>query len=294
MNAFAEPHRMIPVTGGRLAYYRFGRGPDVVGIHGWPLHAATWRNVVPLLEKDVTLHLFDLPGAGSTEWQGRIGFEANAAAVREALDALGLGSYALLAHDSGGVVARLLAADDPRTRGLVLAGSEIPGHHSALLGAYLFVSRTPVLREAITAMLAVPTLRRSPFAFGACFEDPRYTDGDFARLFLEPLRRPEVRRGQMALLRAFRFDFIDGLERVHARIQAPALCIWGDRDPFFPIAKARQMLPQFAGGASLVAIPGAKLFPHEDRPAEFATHARDFLVRHAGHAAGAAYAANGA
>jgi hypothetical protein len=39
------------------------------------------------------------------------------------------------------------------------------------------------------------------------------------------------------------------------------------------------MLPQFAGGAQLVAIPGAQLFPHEDHPAELASHARPFLER---------------
>jgi pimeloyl-ACP methyl ester carboxylesterase len=83
----------------------------------------------------------------------------------------------------------------------------------------------------------------------------------------------------MELLRTFDFAFVDALRGVHARIEAPTLCIWGDRDPFFPIAKARAMLDQFKGGATLCEIPGAKLLPHEDHPEEVAALARPFLAR---------------
>jgi pimeloyl-ACP methyl ester carboxylesterase len=61
--AFDEPHAMVPVKGGRLAYWRFGTGPDVVAIHGWPLHAATYRNVLPHLVDRFCVHLVDLPEA---------------------------------------------------------------------------------------------------------------------------------------------------------------------------------------------------------------------------------------
>jgi haloalkane dehalogenase len=57
----------------------------------------------------------------------------------------------------------------------------------------------------------------------------------------------------------------------------PVQLIWGEDDPFFPLAGARRMLAQFAGGARLEVIPRAKLFAHEDHPAEFAALARPFL-----------------
>jgi haloalkane dehalogenase len=72
MATFAAP-RFLELPHGRLAYYRFGRGPDVVMVHGWPLHAATYRHVIPALAERYTLHLFDLPGTGhTTEWTGPI------------------------------------------------------------------------------------------------------------------------------------------------------------------------------------------------------------------------------
>jgi hypothetical protein len=41
------PASPTPPGHGRLTYYRFGQGPDVVMIHGWPLHSATFRSTSP-------------------------------------------------------------------------------------------------------------------------------------------------------------------------------------------------------------------------------------------------------
>ncbi len=275
---FDTPLDMVQTNGGRLAYYRFGRGPDVVAVHGWPLHSATFRTLLPHLVSDYTVHLFDLPGAGRTEWHGPIDLDTSARALGLAIEVVGLREYALVAHDSGGLMARLVAADNPRVRAVAISGSEIPGHHGNALKAFLFIGKRPVLARMFVSALQNPSVARSRFAFGTCFTDPRYVDGDFTRLFIEPLRDPRIAGGQLAHLRAFDFEIVDRLRAVHARIQAPALCIWGDEDRFFPIEKARQMLPQFAGGASLVAIPGAKLFCHEDHPEELAAHLRPFLA----------------
>src|SRR5262245_49620105 len=62
----AAPTERIDVGHSRVAYYRFGSGPDLVFVHGWPLHAATFRKVVPELATAFTCHLIDLPGAGQT------------------------------------------------------------------------------------------------------------------------------------------------------------------------------------------------------------------------------------
>lgn len=271
------PHDFVDVSHGQLAHFRFGRGPDVVAIHGWPLHAATFRQILPALAADFTVHLFDLPGAGHTKWNGSIDFASNAAAIREAITALGLSSYALLAHDSGGVVARVVAADNPAVWALVLAGTEIPGHHSDLFRAIIRAAKMPGGGTVLAKSMQIPALRRSALGFGGCFTDASYADGEFAKLFVEPLLDAQVLRGQLALLKAFDFDYVDALTTVHAKITVPTLCLWGDCDQFFPIEKARSMLPQFAGGATLTAIPDAKLFLHEDHAEAFAAHTTRFL-----------------
>jgi pimeloyl-ACP methyl ester carboxylesterase len=277
--SFAEPHATLATEEGRLALYRFGRGPDVLLVHGWPLHAATFRRVVPLLAERFTLHLVDLPGTGnSIDWSGPIDFRSHARTLRRVADHLGLASYALVAHDSGGVGARLLAADDARVRGLVLSGSEIPGHRPPMVQELVTATRVPGAGLLFRAALRSAAFLQSKKGFAGCFQDPAYVLGDFRKLFVEPIvRSRRVFEGQTRLLAALDFREIDALVEVHARTRAPTLCIWGERDPFFPVDRARAMLPQFGGGADLAVVPGARLFVHEDHPEAFASHAATFL-----------------
>ena len=56
---------------------------------------------------------------------------------------------------------------------------------------------------------------------------------------------------------------------IHRRIGVPVQLVWGDRDPFFPIERAREMVGTFPD-ARLATIHGARVFSHEERPAEVA------------------------
>lgn len=276
----AGPHRRIDVGHSRLAYWRFGTGPHVVFIHGWPLHGATFRRVIPALADDFTLHVIDLPGTGMTDWDGGSPTDllSHVSTVRCAIEALDLSRYAFVAHDSGGTIARMVAADDERVRGLVLGNTEIPGHDSAILRALVLSGRAPGARLTLFGPLRSRRYRRA--LFGGCFTDPAYAEGEFKDLFIRPLfGSKRVAEGQLRFLRTLDLGLVDALAGVHARIRAPVLCIWGDRDRWFPIAKARAMMAQFRAGADLVGIEEARVFVHEDRAAEFAAAALPFLRR---------------
>ena len=278
---FSEPHSYLDVGHSRLAYYRFGRGPDVVFVHGWPLHSATFRHVVPLLERDFTCHLFDLPGTGKTHWDAgsEIGVREGGDTVRRAIDALGLERFALVAHDSGAVFARLAAAGDPRVQALVLGNTEIPGHRPWLVELLALAMRVPGGGALLMHAMRSQRIRRSFLGFGDCFADPASVDGEFFDLFLAPLQESKrAAAGQLQLMRALDWSVIDALDGVHARISAPVRLVWGELDPFFPLDKARKMAAQFPGGAEIDVIEGAKLFAHEDFPDQFAAHTRRFLL----------------
>jgi haloalkane dehalogenase len=274
------PQRRIDVGSSRLAYWRFGRGPDVVFVHGWPLGSATFRRLVARLADAFTCHLVDLPGAGHTEWgpDTPIDLPSHARTVRAAVDALGLSRYAFVAHDSGGFIARVVAAGDARVAGLSLGNTEIPGHTPWLVTMYALLAKLPGGPGAIRTLLRSRAIRRSALGFGGCFSDLAALDGEFHELFVAPLfASRRAADGQMQLLRTVKPSHLAGLEDVHRRIAAPVQLVWGDRDPFFPLEKARAMLDQLGGPARLDVIPGAKLFAHEDHPDAFAAHARPFL-----------------
>ena len=286
LQRFSSPDSFLEVPGGRVATWRFGTGPDLVAIHGWPLHAATWRTLLPGLADHFTVHLLDLPGSGKTEWPGAVDLEICAQVVRTFVDSLGTRRYGVLAHDSGGAIARLACAGDERLAALILEGTEIPGHHPPLLLAYVVAARLGLAGVLLKAILGGP-LRTTVLGVGSLFTDPAHAGGEFGELFLAPLADRRIRDSQLKLLRSVDFDLVDALAEVHARIRAPTLCIWGPDDPFFPVAKARAMLPQFGGPAELVEIPRARLFAHEDHPAEFLAHALPFLQRTLGAREGA-------
>ncbi|MEZ4328577.1 MAG: alpha/beta hydrolase [Polyangiales bacterium] len=278
------PDRMLDVGHAQLAYYRFGQGPDLVCVHGWPLHAATFRRVVPHLARDFTVHLLDLPGTGQSVWDERshIDLVAHGASVRRATELLGLTRFAYLGHDSGAAISRLAAADDPRVFAHVMADTEIPGHTPWQLNLYALTMRVPGLIQLVMRALSIGAFRRSALGFGGCFTDPRYVDGDFGAWFVQPLATdPHVLAGQLRLLKGLDPDVLAGLRSTHAQLSAPSLLLWGSDDPFFPVSGARAMLPQFPAGAELVTLPRARLFPHEDHPEAFSAATRAFLLRHA-------------
>ncbi len=274
------PHRFLDVGHSRLATWTFGRGPDLVFIHGWPLSAATFRRVAARLADGFTCHLIDLPGAGKTETRpgAPIDLISHAATIRAAIDVLGLSEYALVAHDSGGFVARFVAAEDPRARALVLGNTEIPGHTPLLVALYALLARIPGGGKLLLGLLRLRAVRRSSLGFRGCFEDVAYGEGEFHELLVAPLLRAgPAADGAIALLRKTTNADMARLGPIHGRIKAPVKLIWGPDDPFFPIAGARRMLSQFGGPATLDEIPRGKLFVHEDRADEFTALARPFL-----------------
>lgn len=276
-----EPHSFLDVGQSRLAYWRFGRGPDLVFIHGWPLCAATFRNVLPTLTDSFTCHLVDLPGAGRTESVSDAprDFLGYPETVRRAIDVLGLRRYGLVAHDSGGFVARHVAAGDERVAGLVLGNTEIPGHRPWLVLAYAQCLKLPGGVSLLMALMRSRIVRRSALGLGGCFADKACIDGEFHDLIVRPLlESPDAAEGVASPMRKMRFSAFEELPAVHARIKAPVRLVWGARDRFFPIDRARPMLRQFGGPADLVEIPDGKLFIQEDRASVFAGHAKAFLL----------------
>jgi pimeloyl-ACP methyl ester carboxylesterase len=272
------PPSFIDVGHSRLAYRKFGSGPDVVFIHGWPMHSGTYRALVPLFAGSFTCHLFDMPGAGQTETGDNAPLDtlSQVASIRCAVDRLGLERFALVGQDSGGMLARLVATDS-RVAGLVLANTEIPGHRSLALRMFelgLKLGGTGLIHRVVK----VRALRNSSMFFGGAFHDARLLEGEFHEMFVEPfLSSPAFARTSLRVVAGFDFHVLDRLNETHAQIRCPSLLIWGTEDPFFPVAPARAMLSQFAGGAQLVEIPGAKLLVYEEHPQKFAEHAVPFL-----------------
>jgi pimeloyl-ACP methyl ester carboxylesterase len=263
-----KPDRFLDVGTAGVAYRFVGDGPDVLFVHGWPVSGATFRTLLPHLTDHVTCHLIDLPGTGSSRFtpDTPLSVAMHIDAVRRTLDLLQLDDVAVVGHDSGGLIARHAIAGDQRVRALGLIDTEMSTGTGWRFKAFLAGRKVPGFGSALGWLAGQPRLRRSRLILGDAFADSSLLDGEFDEFFLQPLHRsPEHRDAAMRILRTFDYQLVRELAALHQRIHVPVVLVWGEEDKFFPLEKARAMVPEFTN-ARFAPIPGAGLFAHEERP----------------------------
>jgi pimeloyl-ACP methyl ester carboxylesterase len=266
------PDRFLDAGAGEVAVRSVGHGPHVLFVHGWPVSGATFRTLLPSLADHVTCHVIDLPGAGSSRFtvDTPLTVERHFRTVRRVVDLMELDDVAVIGHDSGGMIARHALAGDPRVRAMGLVNTEQPHGLSWRFKSFLSVRRVPGVGRALGWVMGQRWLRRNPFVLGDAFADADLLDGEFDEFFLRPIHDSRERQdAAVRLLRSFDKRYVHELTDIHRRITVPVQLVWGDRDPFFPVEWAREMVDTFPD-ARLEVIDGAGLFAHEERPAEVA------------------------
>lgn len=266
------PDRHLDVGAGEVAVRTVGQGPDLLFVHGFPVSGATFRLLLPVLSEHFTCHVIDLPGAGDSHYTSdtEITIDRHIQSVRHVVDLLGLDELRVVGHDSGGLIARHALAGDPRVRAWGLVNTEPSGGVSWRFKAFLWPRRVPGFGRALGWVAGQPMLRRNGFVFGDAFADRSLLDGEFDEFFLRPLHTSKAHRdAAIALLRTFDTRYVTELADVHRRIDVPVQLVWGEKDVFFPVEQARDMVGTFPD-AHLTVIPGAGLFSHEERPDEVA------------------------
>jgi len=98
---------------------RYGNGPPVLMLHGFPRTSLMWRDLAPRLAADRTVICVDLRGYGmsgapaSTEDHYPYTKRAMAAELVTVMEKLGYPKFDLVGHDRGGRVSYRLALDHP-------------------------------------------------------------------------------------------------------------------------------------------------------------------------------------
>ena len=254
-----------------LAVRRFGSGPPLLFVHGFPVHGATWRWLLPSLAERFECVVVDLPGLGDGDWTAatNLRFSAHAHRLASLLGEIGLRGVGVIAQDTGATIARHLALAAPdRVAKLALFNTEIPGHRPPWIPFYQRIARLPGAGASFRLLLRSPAFLRSPMGFREFYSDHRLLD-DPERLapYVAPLvasaRRTE---GMLRYLHGLTWDEVDVLRTRHAELKMPVLFLWGEDDRTFPVALAEAMPPQLGGPTRFVRIPHASLMPHEERP----------------------------
>lgn len=266
---------------GRTAYIDRGTGPVALFLHGFPLSSFQWRGAIDRLSQHRRCLAPDSMGLGFTEvLPGKPVTPADQVEMLTAfLDAQGVDTFDLVANDSGGAVAQLLAIRHPdRVRTLLLTNCDVepdspppaltPVFELAEMGIWPDAWLDPWFRDKAKC--------RAPDGLGGmCFANPAHPTDAAIDQYLGPILQ-SVERKDLANRYALGLkpNPLANIEASLRKLDIPVRVIWGMSDDIFakenPDYLAR-VLPRVEG---VRRIPEAKLFFPEEYPHIVAEEAR--------------------
>ena len=241
----------VRVSGGEAAVRVQGEGPPVVLTHGTPASSYLWREVVPALAREHTVHVWDMLGYGASRADPGTApsIALQARTLAELVAHWGLEEPALVGHDiGGGVVLRAHLTEGVRARRLALLDA-------AVLGPW----NTPFTEHQQRHADVYRTMPSDVFAdlVAARFRTAthRPLTEESAAAYLAPWLGAEGQARWLDQVAAVGFhDTRDVAGRLGA-VDVPTLVLWGARDTW---------LPPSTGERLAAAIPGARLRLIED------------------------------
>lgn len=275
----------VPAIGGRAHVLVAGEGPPLMMVIGGMIPAAFWAPLMPHLA-GYTLYAVDLPGFGLTDAVEYRAKPLRALVVEflaQVLDRIGLQSVPFVTQSQGSLWSTWLSLDRPGTVTVQvmvacpahILGTSAPFPMRAMsiptLGRMLMTLQTPSRRQAdrVFAMVHedVSDLAEIRDVLLACERLPAYA-GSFVGLLGAVMRHGRV-RPEIALTGEQLAD-----------VRHPVQMIWGEDDPFGPVAVARRAL-DFLRDGELHIVPGghAPWFRHPEQIGALATQ---FLLDHRG------------
>jgi pimeloyl-ACP methyl ester carboxylesterase len=277
----AAPSHFVPVAGLRVHVRDTGplhssldsklRTKTIVLLHGFGASLHTWDAWAQELERSYRVIRLDLPGAGLTgaDPTGDYSDARGVQIIGALMDQLGVAQAVLVGHSMGGRLAWRMAADEPqRVSQLVLMAPD------GFANAEFDVSTKPNTGSGVRLIQFVLPKALLRAGLARAYADPAQLSEHTLDRYHDLLLAPQVRTA-----------LIDRLEQLApqdprpwlARITAPTLLIWGEKDAFIPSSQAKDYLLAIAN-SKLVSLPLAGHLPHEEAPAQSLLVLQSFLA----------------
>lgn len=270
---FDAGSRYVEVEGARLHVRESGSrdGPPVLMLHGFGSSLHTWEPWARMLGADHRVIRIDLPGAGLTgaDPARDYGDERATRLIAALLDRLGIARTSVIGNSIGGRIGWRLAAEYPdRVDRLVLVA---PDGYASPGFAYGVAPSIPVVFRLLPWVLPEAMLRMN---LAPAYGDPARLSDDVLARYHDLMRAPGVRR---AVLDRTVQTVLQPPEPWLAKIVAPTLLVWGERDAMIPVANAQDYLRAIRG-SELVVLPALGHVPFEEAPEASLPAVRAFLA----------------
>ena len=281
----------VDVSGNTIFGRRYGNGPPILLVHGFPRTSLMWRDVAPQLANDHTVIAVDLRAYGhsgtpeSTEDHFAYSKRAMGNELVDVMAKLGYPTFTVIGHDRGGRVSYRLTLDHPNAVERLAVFDVIPileawnrsdARFAQTYWPWSLLSQKEPLPESY--------LLGAPYAvFGNPFGQGSFGP-DILEQYVETLRDPVRVHGICEEYRAaatidVEHDQVD--KDAGNKIHCPTLHLWGEGGPldtFYgndggPLSIWRRWAPRAQGQA----VKGGHFFP-EENPTDTVALIKQFLV----------------
>lgn len=234
--------------------------PAVILLHGFGASLETWEPWAKALSARFRVIRLDLPGFGLTgpDPSGDYTDARTMTILVDLMDQLGVGRASLIGNSLGGRIAWTFAALHPeRVTRLVLVspdGFASPGF------AYDRPAETPLMMQALPYVAPRGMLKAN---LAAAYARPDVLTETTLTRYRDMMLAPGVRRAMLARMRQ---TILRDPRPTLARIEAPTLLLWGEKDAMIPISNAADYLRDLPR-ARLIRLPNLGHLPFEEDPA---------------------------
>lgn len=270
-SANSSVDRYADIDGVKIRYRVEGDNnkPALILIHGFTFSLETWSQLVPELEQDFQIILFDLPGHGlsGSHPQGNYSHDSRVGIVYGLIDSLKLNKPSLIGNSMGGNTAWRTAVSYPDLIDkLVLIGAS--GFPMNGLGD-----------EPVPVPLAMQAYLKNAPKAGVTYA--------VKTMFSDPTKIPHSRIDQIvdmmqhdgngeAFVKTFESFTLPDPSQMLAEIKAPSLILWGAKDITVPPAHAA-LFDQAIPDSKVIMLENIGHVAQEEDPALTAKIIKEFL-----------------
>jgi len=246
----ALSHEYADVNGVKLHYVRAGKGPLMIFVHGFPEFWYEWKHQLAEFAADHTVVALDMRGYNLSSKPEEVAdyavpklVEDLRALASELLKSTGGQTFTLVAHDWGGAIAWVFAAQHPQMLDrLVIVNAPHPTVFGKLLrqdaaqqkaSGYMLMFRSPGAEAALSAnSYAMLT----SMVLGDGLKNGTVTEAD-KQMYIDAWSQPNALTGGLNYYRAAAIGPVTPQEGTTTppatpaiTVRVPTLVIWGEKD----------------------------------------------------------------
>ncbi|HEY3872720.1 MAG TPA: alpha/beta hydrolase [Actinocrinis sp.] len=287
---FDSHRRVVETESGPVGCVDIGSGRPALFVHGIGTGALLWRNAISALlaqepDRERRCIAVDLPLHGRTPvGPGQdLSLTGLAKVVEDFCAALDLTGIDLVANDSGGAVAQIVAAHQPqRLATFTLTNCETQGNvPPRAFKPVVLLARAGLLTPVVGPRLLrnLPAARKRLYAKG--YQDVERLPLDVVKAYLEPtIGTKELARENQRWIASLHDRDLAAVEPALRKLDVPTLLVWGDDDVFFDVRHAQRLRDAIRGATEVVTIEGGRVFFPDERAEELVVHLRAHWAAH--------------